>query len=108
MAARRRPGLSLLGGCTQGGQLVWQPCYPCAALVWSLHLNIVRIRRRRPANADWSADASKKPVVVRRFGHANPFWAFKVRGEGAGAVVPNTRARDASPRAPPRPTSFAK
>ena len=68
-----------------------QPFYQSAALVWSLHLNIVRMCRRRPANADWSADASKKPVVVRRFGHANPFWAFKARAAKARArVVPNT------------------
>ena len=46
---------------------MWQPCYPCAALVWSLHLNIVRIRRRRPDDADRSADASKKPASLRAF-----------------------------------------
>ena len=82
------------------GQLVWQPCYPCAALVWSLHLNIVRIRRRRPDDADRSADASKKPVVVRRLAMRTRFGLFRAR-ETRGRGWSQTPITDASPRAPP-------
>ena len=83
MTARRRPGaafrevlVSLLDGCTQGGQLIGQPCYPCAALVWSQLITIVRMCRRRPDGAERLADASKKPASLRRFGLSEPVFGF--------------------------------
>ena len=71
MAARRR----LLDGC-RCGQLVRQPCYPCAALVWSRPRPIVRMCRRRPDGAERLADASKKPASLRRFGLSEPVFGF--------------------------------
>ena len=82
MAARRR-----------NGQLVWQPCYPCAAL-------IVRMCRRRPDDADRSADASKKPVVVRRLAMRTRFGLFRAR-ETRGREGSQRAVEDASPQAPP-------
>ena len=84
---------SLLDGCTQGGQLVWQPCYPCAALVWSLHLNIVRMCRRRPDDADRSEDASKKPASLRVLAVRTRFWLFKCARNSRARVVPKSRGR---------------
>ena len=72
---------------------MWQPCYPCAALVWSLHLNIVRMCRRRPDDADRSADASKKTASLRRFACGTRFWLFKRARSSRARGVPKSRGR---------------
>ena len=97
MTARRRPGaafrkvlVSLLDGCTQGGQLIGQPCYPCAIVVWSADMLPMRMCRRRPDDADRSADASKKPVVVRRLAMRTRLWLFKCARNSRARVIPNT------------------
>ena len=101
MAARRRPGLSLLGGCMGWGSFMGQPCYPCAALVWSLHLNIVRMCRRRPDDADRSADASKKTASLCGVWPCEPVYGFLSARETRGRERSQIPITDASPRAPP-------
>ncbi len=58
------------------GSLFGSPCYPCAIVVWSADMLPMRMCRRLPDNADWSADASKKTASLRRFGLRDPFLAF--------------------------------
>ena len=67
-------GVSLLGGCAGWGSLWGSPCYPCAVLAWSLHLNIVRNDRLHgmaDARLDRSAVASKTASLLRRVGRAH-------------------------------------
>ena len=58
------------------GSLFGSPCYPCAIVVWSADMLPMRMCRRRPDDADLSADASKKTVVVRRLAMRTRFLAF--------------------------------
>ena len=90
--------VSLLDGCTQGGQLIGQPCYPCAALVWSHTHNIVRICSPIRPNAGCSAVYVQKAGVVAAFGCLNLFFGLLVRGDLEGS---RRAVGDASPRASP-------
>ena len=85
MAARRRP--------VQGGQLVWQPCYPCAALAWSQPRPIVRICSPIRPNAGCSAVYVQKAGVVAAFGCLNLFLAFSAARNARARVVPNAHHR---------------
>ena len=85
MAARRRPGLSLLGGCTQVGSLCGSPATRRAA--WCG-------RDRGPSCAFVAGDTSNRRSFGRRpksrrrcaaFGHANPFEWNSMRAKRAGA-----------------------
>ena len=82
----------LLDGC-QCGQLVWQPCYPCAIVVWSADMLPMRMCRRRPDGADRLAGASKKPASLRRFACRTRFWLFKCARSSRARGVPKSRGR---------------
>ena len=70
------------------GSLSGQPCYPCAALVWSQLITIVRICSPIRPNAGCLAVYVQKAGVVAAFGCLNLFFGLLVRGDLAGARGP--------------------